>query len=187
MSIKKWKLIESEYIYQDNWFNARKDKCLKSDGSEVYPYYVLEYTDWACAVGITKNNEIILVKQYRHALGEICIELPGGCVDTSDKSLSETIEREFLEETGYSFKNTEYLGYTSSNPSTNTNRMHMFLLTGGEKVNEQQLDKNEEIEVIIVSKDELKNLLQSNHIIQSMHVTTIFYALQKLDLLEIKL
>lgn len=187
MSIEKWKLIESEYIYQDNWFNARKDRCLKSDGSEVYPYYVLEYTDWACGLGITKNNEIIIVKQYRHALGEICIELPGGCVDVSDKDLSETIEREFLEETGYSFINTEYLGFTSSNASTNANKMHMFLLTGGEKIKEQQLDKNEEIEVLLMSKSELKELLQSNKIVQSMHVTTIFYALQKLNLLEIKL
>ncbi len=187
MSIEKWKLIDSEYIYQDNWFNARKDRCQKSDGSEVYPYYVLEYTDWTCAVGITKNNEIILVKQYRHALGEICLELPGGCVDASDKSLEETIQREFLEETGYAFELTEYLGFTSANPSTNANKMHMFLLQGGEKVKEQQLDKNEEIEVILVSKSELKEIIQQQKIVQSMHITTILYALQKLDLIEIKL
>lgn len=186
MEIEKWKLVDSEYIYQDNWFNARKDRCIKSNGVEVYPYYVLEYTDWVCALGITRNNEIILVKQYRHAFGEICIELPGGCVDKTDSSLENAIRREFLEETGYVFGKAEYLGYTSSNPSTNANKMHMFLLLEGEKQKEQQLDANEEIEVLKVTQEALKEMLWNHSIVQSMHVTTILFALKKLNKVDFK-
>ena len=56
----------------------------------------------------------------------------------------------------------------------------MFLATGGKKITEQQLDHNEEIEVVLLSIDELKQLLRNHKIPQAMHVTTIMYALEKL-------
>jgi len=62
--------------------------------------------------------------------------------------------------------------------------MHMFLATGGKKVNEQSLDHNEEIEVVLLSIDQLKKLLNEHQIVQAMHATTIFYGLQKLGLAE---
>ena len=55
---------------------------------------------------------------------------------------------------------------------------------GGKKVAKQQLDKNEEIEVVLMSIDELKQLLRENKIIQSMHVSCIMYALEKLNELK---
>ena len=58
--------------------------------------------------------------------------------------------------------------------------MHMFLATGGKKVKEQSLDHNEEIEVLELSFDELMQLVNENKIMQSMHITTIFYALKSL-------
>jgi hypothetical protein len=56
----------------------------------------------------------------------------------------------------------------------------MFLATGGKRVSEQSLDDNEDIEIHLVSLDDLKKLVQENKIIQSMHITAIYYALQKL-------
>ena len=125
-----------------------------------------------------------MIRQYRHALGETCIELPGGCVDDTDKNYKEAIARELLEETGYSFSSYDYLGKISANPSTNNNLLHMFLATGGKKVAAQQLDRNEEIEVVLMSIDELKQLLRENKIVQAMHVSCILYALEKLGKLK---
>lgn len=181
----KWKTISSEYIFNDTWLHARKDKCIRPDGKIVYPYYVVEYPEWVTALALTKDEKVILVRQYRHALGEVCLELPGGCVDKADKNFEEAVRREFLEETGFSFETAEYLGRTSANPSTNSNTLHMFLLTGGEKVQSQQLDANEEIDILVVSFEEFKQMLAENKFIQSMHVTNIFYALNKLKKLQI--
>lgn len=125
-------------------------------------------------------------RQYRHALGEVCVEIPGGCVDDTDASTEDAIKRELLEETGYTFSNYIYLGKISANPSTNTNLMHMYLATGGEKVSAQNLDHNEEIEIDLVSIDELKELLRDNKIMQAMHASCILYALQKLDEIQYK-
>jgi hypothetical protein len=59
----------------------------------------------------------------------------------------------------------------------------MFLATGGRYEKEQELDHNEEIEVYLFDIGEVKNLLATNQIVQSMHVTTLYYALAKMKYL----
>ena len=179
-----WKIISSEYLFNDLWFKVRKDRCESPDGKIIDPYYVYEFPEWVTAVPVTEDGKIIMVRQYRHALGETCIEIPGGCVDDTDNSFEEAIARELLEETGYTFSTFDYLGKTSANPSTNNNLMHMFLARGGKKVSEQKLDHNEEIEVMLYSIDEVKQLLKERKILQSMHVTCIMYALEKMGKLS---
>ncbi len=175
-----WKLLSSEYLFHDLWFKVRKDRCETPQGKIVDPYYVYEFPTWVTAVAITDEGKIIMERQYRHALGETCMEIPGGCVDDTDASLEDAIKRELLEETGYSFSSYEYLGKISANPSTNNNLMHMFLAKGGKKIASQDLDHNEEIEIDLVSIDELKQMLRENKIVQAMHVTCIMYALEKM-------
>ncbi len=181
----KWKILSSEYLFNDLWFKVRKDRCETPEGKIVDPYYVYEFPTWVTAVAITEEGKIILERQYRHALDEICIEIPGGCVDDTDASLEDAIKRELLEETGYSFSSFEYLGKISANPSTNSNLMHMFLARGGKKTSAQELDHNEEIEIDLVTVDELKSLIRNNKIVQAMHVTCMLYALDRIG--ELKL
>lgn len=180
----KWKILSSEYLFKDLWFTVRKDKCETPAGKIIDPYYVYEFPTWVAAVPVTEDGRIVMVRQYRHALGEVCLEIPGGCVDDTDKDPQEAIARELLEETGYSFSSFEYLGKISANPSSNNNLLHMFLARGGKKVAEQQLDANEEIEVVYLTVDELKQLLKENKIIQAMHVSCMLYALDKLNELK---
>ncbi len=181
----KWRILSSEYLFHDLWFRVRKDICEAPDGKIIDPYYVYEFPEWATAFPLTENGEVIMVRQYRHAAGEVCIELPGGCIDAADKSDEDAVARELLEETGYSFSSFEYLGRISANPSTNNNMMHMFLARGGKKVKEQQLDGNEDIQVELHTIDEIKEMLIKNEIIQAMHVTCILYAFAKLGVVEI--
>lgn len=179
----RWKKISSEYISKDIWGTVRKDVCQTAEGKIIDPYYVYEFPTWVSAVAITEEGKIIMERQYRYALDVTCYEIPGGCVDDTDTSLEMAIERELLEETGYRFNHYEYLGKISSNPSTNNNWMHMYLATGGRYEKMQQLDHNEEIEVYLFTLDEVEKLLSENKIVQSMHVTTLYYALSKMKLL----
>lgn len=179
-----WKKLSSEYLFKDNWLTMRADKCEKPDGTIVEPYYVYEFPDWVTAVAFTKDQQMLMIKQYRHALGETLIEIPGGCIDPTDKDPQAAIARELLEETGYRFDQFEYLGKISANPSTNNNIMHMFLAIAGEKVQDQQLDHGEDIEVMLMRVDEVKQLLRENKIMQSMHVTALMYGLERLGALR---
>lgn len=181
----KWKTLSSEYLFNDLWFKVRKDRCESPEGKIIDPYYVYEFPEWVTAFALTEENKVVMVRQYRHAIGEVCIELPGGCVDTTDKDYKDAVARELLEETGYTFSSFEYLGDISANPSTNNNLMHMFLARGGKKIKEQELDGNEEILVELYTIDEVKNMIRQNKIIQAMHVACILYAFEKLEAIRL--
>lgn len=177
----KWKVLESTYLFTDKpWLTVRKDKCELPNGTIMPAFYVLEYPTWAAAFALTKEGKVVMVKQYRHGIEEICIELPGGVVDAGEES-SAAIKRELKEETGYVFERIEYLGKVSANPSTGNNYLHMYLALDGEKVAEQSLDETEDVEVVFYSIEEVKALLKENKIVQSLHVSTIYYALNKLE------
>lgn len=179
----RWKKISSEYISRDMWGTVRKDVCETTDGKIIDPYFVYEFPTWVSAVAVTVEGKIIIERQYRYALDLTGYEIPGGCVDETDNTLEDAIARELMEETGYRFTSYEYLGKISSNPSTNDNWMHMYLATGGVYEKKQALDHNEEIEIYLFDIEEVKKLLRDNQFAQSMHVTTLFYALAKMKVL----
>ena len=175
-----WTTLSSETLFTDRWFTIRRERCLTPGGKIVDPYYVYDFSTWVGAFPVTEEGKVIMIRQYRHALGEVCYEIPGGCVDPEDASNEAAVARELLEETGYTFSSYQYLGRISPNPSTNSNLLHMYLARGGKKTAEQRLDDNEEIEVLELTIDEVKQLLRENKIVQAMHVSCIFYALEAL-------
>jgi ADP-ribose pyrophosphatase len=176
-----WKILESEYLFNETWLTIRKDICETPKGNIINPYYVYEFPTWVSALAITEEGQVVMVRQYRHGIQETILETPGGCVDDADLNHETAIARELVEETGFVFKNYYYLGQVSPNPSTNTNFIHMFLATGGVKTAEQQLDHNEEIEVELHSVEALKKLVAENRIVQAMHLCTIMYGLNRLE------
>ena len=179
----KWKVLESKTLFSEPWFTVRKDICQLPNGKKHEAYYILEYPDWATAFALTLDNKVVMVRQYRHGLGEISVELPGGVIDKGETA-EQAIRRELKEETGYAFDSVEEIGMVAPNPATSTNYMHMFIAKGGKKVAGQNLDATEDVEVLIVSIDELKKMLRENKIVQSLHCTCIFYALEKLGLMN---
>lgn len=179
----KWKKLSSRYLVKEKWATLRVDTCRMPDGRVVDDYYVLEYSGWVNVVAMTEDDKFILIKQYRHAVSEVIREVPGGCVDPGETP-EDAAKRELLEETGYVFDKIEPLSVLYANPATADNKTYAFLATGGKKVQEQHLDENEEIVVELVSPEELKELLYGNQIAHGLHVSAIFYALTKLDLLN---
>lgn len=178
-----WKVLESVYLHKEPWLTVRKDKCQMPDGTIIPSFYVNEYPEWVNAFALTKDGKVVMVKQYRHGIGEISTELPGGVAEAGE-TMEYAVKREMKEETGYEFDQVKSLGKICANPSTTNNFMHMFLATGGEKVAEPQLDHAEDLEVLIMEIDEVKQLVKDNLIHQSLHVNCIFYALNELGELK---
>ena len=179
----KWKTLSSEYIIQKPWATLRVDNCELPDGRIAKEYYVLEYPNWANAVAVTEDGQIIMVRQYRHSGGITSIEIPGGVIENGEEPLK-GIERELLEETGYAFNKFELVSTVYPNPATSNNVCFCYLATGGKKVQEQSLDEHEDISVELYPLKEVKEMLLQNKIPQSLHASGLFYALLKLG--EIK-
>ena len=180
MEILKWQKLSSTYLLREKWVTLRVDTCKLPDGIVKDDYYVLEYEDWANAVALTEDHKLILVRQYRHAGDIISLEVPGGVIEAGENP--ETgVRRELLEETGYTFNSCELITTLYPNPATATNRTFTYLLKGGVKTHEQDLDEHEDLNVELYTIDEVKQLLLDNKIDQSLHAAALFYGLIKLN------
>ena len=178
-----WKIISTEYLSNHPYFTARKDVCEMPDGRLVPSYFVVELPPTVCAMAITEEGEVILVKQYRHPVGEVLTEIPGGFADAGEDAKT-AIARELLEETGYEFTRIDEVGKVAGNPGVLSGYTHLFLARGGKKVNTQSLDDHEEIDIHLVPVEEVRNMLQRNEFAQALHVSCMLYAFQKLDSVE---
>lgn len=177
------KILSSKYLSEHQYFTARVDSYELASGKVVDPYYVVEMPSSVVVMGVTEDENVVLVKQYRHPVDQILIELPGGFMD-KDEQPQQTAEREMMEETGYCFENFYYLGITAANPGVLNNFCHLFLATGGKKTGLQKLDPNEEIEILTKPLTEVKLMLHHNEFVQSLHSLCLFYGFEKLEQLK---
>jgi len=180
MTLKPWKVLGSKYLYKTNGVAMRIDRCEVSNGN-VFEPYVLECGPWVNVVALTKKREVVLVRQYRHAVGQVLLEIPAGVMEPEDESPLQTAKRELLEETGYTSENFIEVGRAYPNPTTHTNWTYSFLALDVELVGQQNLDETEEIEVSLMPFDEFIALAKAGDLPQALHVSALFFALAYLE------
>jgi ADP-ribose pyrophosphatase len=94
-------------------------------------------------VALTQDQQVVLVRQYRHTLQQTLLELPSGAVEATDASPLAAVQRELLEETGYMGEVVIETGRLAPNSATHTNMTHCFLATGAKRVADPVLDEAE--------------------------------------------
>ena len=165
---KKWEVLKSEYLFNRPWLTARRDHVKLPSGAENKEYYVLEYPDWVNVIARDKEGRFVMIRQYRHGLGETRFELCAGVVDPNDASPEEAARRELMEETGYGGGSWHLLTTLSGNASATNNLTYCFLAEGVEEMGAQQLENTEDIKVHLLTKEEVLTLLRNDEIKQSL-------------------
>lgn len=168
----KWKSLYSEYIIKRPWLTARRDKIELPDGRIIPEFYVLEYPEWVNVIAITTDGKFVMERQYRYAADSTNYEIPCGVMEQGETPL-EAAMRELKEETGYGGGQWRELMCISANPTSMTNMTHCFVAIGVEKVSDQHLDATEELEVHLLSRDEVLTLLRNNEMIQSLMIAPL--------------
>ncbi|MFN3345888.1 MAG: NUDIX hydrolase [Chloroherpetonaceae bacterium] len=169
---KPYKVLESKYLFKRPWLTVREERLELESGGIIEQFYVFEYPRWVNVVALTKENEVVLIRQYRHAIGEVYFEIPAGvCEDGED--LLEAAQRELLEETGYGGGEWSLFMTLCANPSIQANRTYTFLARGVEKQAHQQLEATEEITVHLKSPEEVKALIFQGEFIQALHTAPL--------------
>ena len=169
----KWKLLSSEYLIRRPWLTARRDKVELPDGRVIDEYYVLEYPSWINVIAVTKEQQMVLVRQYRHALGCTSFEVVAGVVEKGETPL-QAAQRELLEETGFGGGQWREIMQLSANPGAMNNLTYCFVAQDVEKVSGQHLDIGEDIEVHLFPKEEVLQMLKHGDFIQSLMVAPLW-------------
>lgn len=175
--LRPWKTLSSTTTYADRWLTVRSDRCLRSDGTVIEPYHVLEYPTWVNAIALTEDGRIVLVREYRHGLGTIAVGLPSGTVEPSEDDPAVAMHRELREETGYAGGQWFELGTISPNPANHSNLAWSYLAYGVRAEHPMEWDPNEEIEVILEDFVEFAARVSSGRgAVQAMHASATFFA-----------
>ena len=177
---RKWEILSTEYLIRRPWLTARRDHVKLPTGVENPEFYVLEYPDWVNVIAITKEGEFVMIRQYRHGLGETRYELCAGVSEEGEDPV-ESARRELYEETGYGGGEWQLWMTISANPSTTNNLTHCYLATGVERVSTQHLEATEDITVHLLTEAEVKELLVNDEIRQALMAAPLwkYFALKR--------
>ncbi len=175
MPLKPWKVLESSYFRP----RLRLDKVELPNG-KFLDATIFEFRSWANVIALTKNNEVVLIKQYRHGVEKVLWEIPGGVVEDGEHPL-DGVKRELLEETGYTAFEFIEVGQLYPNPAIQTNTMYCYLALNAEHISTQSLDDGEDIEVHLVPLDELIAMMKRGEFPHALQVAALFHAFTYLD------
>lgn len=176
-------VLQNRLSYQGSKFSFHVDR-IKLPNGVTGEYSYIKHPGAGMAVPVTADGKFVLVKQYRFAIQRYLLEFPAGTLEAGeDHGL--TIRREIEEETGYSASQWQYLGGFYICPGYSDEIIHAYLAQGLTKLeNPPAQDEDEEIEVVLMSREEIENLLRSQSADTSLDaksITAFYLAIQALS------
>jgi ADP-ribose pyrophosphatase len=158
---KKERLLDSQHVYRGRAIDVRVDSVVKPNDTKT-TREVVEHVDCVVILPIDSQGNILLVRQFRHAVDKELLELPAGSIDPGETPV-EAATRELREETGYKPGKLEKLGGFYSAPGYCTEYLHFFRATQLEK-SPLTAEDTEEIELVPVGPADVPGLIATGRI-----------------------
>ena len=148
MPDKSWTRLHSRSIADYEFVRLREDWYrFEPTGAEA-PFVVCDSADWVLVIALTADEQVVLVRQYRHGVRKVVLEVPGGVVD-KEESPEQAAVRELREETGFTAERVRLLGTMMPNPAINSASCHVALAEGCQRTDEPSPDPFEKFEVLL--------------------------------------
>ena len=150
--IQKWKVLKEQDVSPSPWFPVLQHTVELANGQIIDDYFFSPLGDVVMVLAITPKNEVVLVRQYKHGLGEILLELPGG-MQQKDTSILQSAINELEEEVGIKATADDLisLGKITNNPTKTRQITYGYIVFNAQFNSQQKLDVTENIEVITMS------------------------------------
>ena len=177
--LKPWKTLSSERVFSNKWYNVKQDKVELPNGHIMDDYFVSVRDDVSIIFAITPDEKVIVVRQYKHGAGEIVTELPAGFFNEGEDPM-EAAKRELAEETGYTSNKWTLLRQTHDNPTKDNNKFYLCLAEDCTLTLTQSFDVSEEIELFLVSIDEIKQMVFEGEIKVHTMISIVMLALHRM-------
>ena len=156
------KLISEETKYEGPRFNVVQRIYEDDKTQKQYIRDSVELLPAAMILPITKNNEVVFIKQFREVLGKETLELPAGIIEAGEEPIV-AAKRELEEETGLIAGTIEPLTEVFSSCGYSNEKLYMYYakdLSLGQK----RLDDDEHIgDIVKIPMDECIELVKKNY------------------------
>lgn len=152
---------KDELVYKGRVLDVHRVTLRARDGNPIERDLV-HYNGAAVILPVLADGRIVLIRNYRYAVGESIYELPAGNLDGAEEP-RDCAARELIEETGYHAGTIERLGSFLAAPGSSDEMLHAFLATDLRE-GPQQLERYEEIEVEVVTPSRVRQMVLSGEI-----------------------
>lgn len=175
MTLHDWQQLGEEILVRYKVFQVRKSRRRSPRTGADIGFFLIDTADWVNVIAVTTDEQLVLVRQFRHGSERFSLEIPGGIIDPHETDPAAAAARELREETGYAADRIERIGVMNPNPALFTNRCTVFLATGCQRVAELAMDPGEDLEVLTVPVAALDGMIQRGEIDHALVLAAIAF------------
>ncbi len=178
--VQPWVVKQSTLALDHRWARVRRDHCVLQDGSEIADFYYWDGGDFAQVFAVTEDNEVLLVRQYKHGAHEVVLELPAGILEPHEPAL-QAARRELREETGFGGGRWTPLAVLFASPTKSTVRAFGFLAVKVQWQGEPVHDRTECMQVLGAPLSEIPELISAGELRDVNSIAFSYLAMQALQ------
>ena len=167
-----YEVLESKVTHEGKIVKITVDKLRMPDGSEAYRETVIRGKNAAAVLAVDNDGSLIFVRQYRHAFGEMLLEIPAGVLEDGEEP-EEGVLRELEEETGKKAETLEFLCEMYPTVGYCTEKIQLFIATDLTE-GQQKLDADEFLEIEKYTPEEAVEMIYKGQIKDGKTIAAIF-------------
>ena len=164
------KKLATQQIYHGRAINVHMDTVEKPSGRKT-TREIVEHGNCVAVVVIDDQDNVILVRQFRHAVGKFLLEIPAGGIDHGEEPV-DCVRRELQEEIGYLPQKIDEIGGFYAIPGYGTEYLHCFLASDLAP-SRLVADDTEDIELVRISRYQILQLIASGEICDAKSIAAL--------------
>jgi ADP-ribose pyrophosphatase len=182
--LMEFAVVRSEVVYHGPIFDIRQDH-LRLPNGNLAQIDVVDHRGAVTMIPVDSQGQIWFIRQYRHAIRKVLLELPAGAAEIGEAPLT-SAQRELREETGMAAGNLQEIGSFYLAPGYSSEFMHIFLASDLQSA-PLPADEDEYLQIEKVPARQAIHLAETRELEDSKSLIALFWSrphLQRLGLID---
>ncbi|ACB73962.1 NUDIX hydrolase [Opitutus terrae] len=168
----RWERLGDKTLTSTRVFDVRSTRFRHPRRDTERDFIIIDSPDWVNVIALTRDQQLVLVRQFRFGTEAFSLEIPGGVIERGEDPLVAGV-RELTEETGYTGQPARLLGSVHPNPALQTNRCHFVLVEDATCTHPLDWDEDEEIEVVTMPVEKVLKLAHAGGVTHALALNAL--------------